>query len=207
MQLPLDTEYPRLRVCDARPRCVVIQRHHSSAPLVLLTCCPPSPCGRLSRPRTTTGTPPRDNAISRRWACPGCCARADEVAVPTFTDFRLTGAVSSYTPAAPLHTRCSMRAATAGPSACGSTERMRDRLPHIQCCASPYPPDWSWLTNRGASDAGSLSLHLPVLLARPRRLAVPPCRYVVRAAPGLACISTLDLPSASHDRCVGRGRK
>jgi hypothetical protein len=52
MQLPLDTEYPRLRIYDARPRGVVIQRHYSSPPLVLLTCCPPSPCGRLSRPRT-----------------------------------------------------------------------------------------------------------------------------------------------------------
>jgi len=38
----------------------------------------------------------------------------DKVAVPTFTDFRLTGAVSSYTPAAPLHTDRSMRAATVG---------------------------------------------------------------------------------------------
>src|SRR5277367_4694984 len=91
MQFPLDIEYPQLCVGDARPWGVVVQRHHSSAPLVLLTCCPPSPCGRLSRPRTTTGTPPRDNAISRRWASPGCCARADEVAVRTFTDFRLRG--------------------------------------------------------------------------------------------------------------------
>src|SRR5216684_3333706 len=88
----------------------------------------------------------------------------------------------------------------------GSTERRPDGFPRIQRCTSPYPPDWSWLTNRGASDAGSLSLHLPVSLARPWCLAVPPRRYVVRAAPGLACISTFDLPSASRDRWIGRGR-
>ena len=67
--------------------------------------------------------------------------------------------------------------------------------PH-QHCASPYPPDSSWLTNRGASDADSLSLYLSVRL-RGRALAVPPRRYVVRAAPGLPCISTFNLPSAS----------
>jgi hypothetical protein len=172
---------------------------------VLLTCCLPSPCGRLSRPRTTRETPSRESAIRRRWTCP-VTHQGDTVAVPTFTDFRVMGTVPSYTPAASPHTRRSMCAATVEPSACGTTERMRDRISRIQHCASPYPPDWSWLTNRRASDAGSLSLHLPILLARPRRLAVPPHRYVVRAASGLACISTFDLPSASRDRCIGRGR-
>ena len=155
---------------------------------------------------TTTGTPSHDRVIRRRWTCPVFRTRATPVAVPTFTDLRLTGTVPGYTPAASLHTRRSMRAATVEPSACGSTERMRDRLSRTQYCASPYPPDWSWLTNRGASDADSLSLHLSVSLARPWCLAVPPRRYVVRAAPGLACISTFDLPSASRDRCFGHGR-
>jgi hypothetical protein len=132
--------------------------------------------------------------------------QGDAVAVPTFTDLRPTGPVPGYTPAALLHTHRSMCAATFELSACGSTERMRDRLSRTQYCASPYPPDWSWLTNQGASDADSLSLHLPVSLARPQCLAVPLRRYVVRAAPGFACISTFDLPSASRDRCGGRGR-
>jgi hypothetical protein len=44
-------------------------------------------------------------------------------------------------------------------------ERMCDRLPHLQRCASPYPPDSSRLTNRGASDAGSLFVVAPSRLA------------------------------------------
>lgn len=44
-------------------------------------------------------------------------------------------------------------------------ERVNDRLSSTQHCASPYPPDWSWLTNRGASDAGSLSVIAPSRLA------------------------------------------
>ena len=44
-------------------------------------------------------------------------------------------------------------------------ERMCDRLPHIQHCASPYPPGSGWVTNRGASDAGSLLVVAPSRLA------------------------------------------
>ena len=35
------------------------------------SCYRPSPCGRLSRPRTTTAAPPRPGPIGRRWAQPG----------------------------------------------------------------------------------------------------------------------------------------
>src|SRR6266542_1880114 len=43
----------------------------TSFPTVPLQACwPPSPCGRLSRPRSTTEPPPRPGAISRRWALP-----------------------------------------------------------------------------------------------------------------------------------------
>ena len=126
--------------------------------------------------------------------------------VPTFTDLRLTGMVPGYTPAASLFTHRSLCPATVEPWACDSAERRRVRLARVRYCASPYPPDWSWLPTQGASDADSLSLYLPVSLVRPWCLAVPPCRYVVRAAPGLPCISTFDLPSASRARCIGRGR-
>jgi hypothetical protein len=104
MQLPLDIEYPRLCVGDARPWGVVVQRHFSSLPLVLLTCCPPLPCGRLSRPRTTMKTPPRGRVVHRRWTCPATSCQGDTVTVPTFTDLRLTGTVPGYTPAISLHT-------------------------------------------------------------------------------------------------------
>jgi len=133
----------------------------------------------------------------------------DAAAVPTFTDLRSTGTVPSYTPAAsPRTTRSRVRVARPRSS---HRFEARPREGPIGCrflqhCASPDPPGSSWWTNRGASYTGSLALHLSVSLARPRRLAVPSCRYVVRAAPGLARISAFSLPSASRGRCGGRGR-
>jgi len=48
--------------------------------------CRPSPCDRLSRPRTTTAAPPRPGPISRRWAQPsyhtGCTAEGRTETVP-----------------------------------------------------------------------------------------------------------------------------
>jgi site-specific DNA recombinase len=41
------------------------------SPLLLVTCCRPSPCTRLSRARTTTAAPPRPDPVGRRWAQPG----------------------------------------------------------------------------------------------------------------------------------------
>ena len=41
-------------------------------------------------------------------------------------------------------------------------------------CFGPCQPGFEPLTNRGVSATGSLSLHRPTLLARPRRLVVPP---------------------------------
>ena len=39
VQLPLDVEYPQLRVFDARPQHIAIQ-HHTPPSAVLPTCCP-----------------------------------------------------------------------------------------------------------------------------------------------------------------------
>ena len=71
---------------------------------LLRTRCRPSPCGRLSRPRTTTEAPPHPEAISRRWACPPPARLAERREasgmVPTFTTHRSTGSVPSSSPAA-----------------------------------------------------------------------------------------------------------
>ena len=56
------------------------------------------------------------------------------------------------------------------------------------------------------SDTGSRVLHRSHLLARPRRLVVPPSRYVVRAAPARRRDPGVRLPSASPNRCGGQGR-
>ena len=71
---------------------------------VLLTRWVPSPCRRLSRPRTTTDPPPHPRAISRQRACPPphwlCDGEGDPEVVPTFTMYRSTGLASSSSPAA-----------------------------------------------------------------------------------------------------------
>lgn len=77
------------------------------------------------------------------------------------------------------------------------TELERHQQRRSTHCAGPCRPGLGPLTNRGVSAAGSLALHRPTLLARPRRLVVPLCRYIVRAAPASRCNSSSRLPSAS----------
>jgi hypothetical protein len=56
---------------DRRGDSVGIHQRPPGIPTILLpTCWPPSPCGRLSRPPTTTKPPPHPTALSRRRACP-----------------------------------------------------------------------------------------------------------------------------------------
>ena len=63
--------------------------------------CAPSPCARLSRARTTTGTPPRPATNSRRRACPPHQGgEGGDGSLPTFTTTRSTRSVPSSTPAA-----------------------------------------------------------------------------------------------------------
>ena len=71
VQLGLDPQYPRLGLIEPRPWCVGVHRRPPGIPVpALRSRWPPSPCGRLSRPRTTTGAPPHPGAISRRRTCP-----------------------------------------------------------------------------------------------------------------------------------------
>ena len=63
--------------------------------------CAPSPCDRLSRPPTTTGTPPRPATSSGRRACPPPeGGEGGHGSLPTFTTTRSTSEVPSYAPAA-----------------------------------------------------------------------------------------------------------
>ena len=63
--------------------------------------CLPSPCSRLSRPRTTTKAPPHPRANSRQRACPPPKGGEGDRMVPTFTADRSTG----RRPAFPLQPR------------------------------------------------------------------------------------------------------
>jgi hypothetical protein len=92
---------PRLR---RRRWCVGVHRRPPGIPhRSLQVRCPPSPCGRLSRPRTTTRAPPHLGLISRRRTCPPPSwldgGEGDPEMVPTFTMHRSTGEVPSFAPA------------------------------------------------------------------------------------------------------------
>jgi hypothetical protein len=71
VQLGLDLQYPSLGLVEIGPRRVGIHRRPPGLPVpTSRTRWAPSPCSRLSRPRTTTDPPPRPWVISRRCASP-----------------------------------------------------------------------------------------------------------------------------------------
>ena len=103
VQLGLDLQYPD-PVID-RTRRVGVHRRPPDLPApALRTRCRPWPCGRLSRPRTTTAAPPHQRGLGGRCACPRPARLAEptdaSLMVPTFTTHRLTGWVPSSSPAA-----------------------------------------------------------------------------------------------------------
>jgi hypothetical protein len=105
VQLGLDPQYPGLCFLMVRPWRTGVHRRPPGMPARLLRArCPPSPCGRLSRPPTTTGTPPHLRAISRRRACPPPAwlagGRGGFGMVPMFTTDRSAGEAPSFSPAA-----------------------------------------------------------------------------------------------------------
>jgi len=115
VQLGLPSEYPLLGRVD-RHWCGRIHARPPERLLMLRSCCPPSPCGRLSRPRTTTRTPPRPAHFSRHRALPVCHPQSGaRRALPTFTMIRLTGSEAGSTPTAhPAGTRSIPPATTPG---------------------------------------------------------------------------------------------
>lgn len=104
VQLGLHVEYPLPRLIKAGPRCARIHERPSRSALKPRSCWGPSPCGRLSRPPTTTAPPSRSGGVGGRHAFPAACIHAAAVgttgSVPTFTANRLTGEVPNYAPAA-----------------------------------------------------------------------------------------------------------
>ena len=100
VQLALDPEYPLLRRHRLGPRRAGIHRRlFSPSRRALQARCLPSPCGRLSRPRTTTEAPPPPGGIGRRWTLPAPRGEAATGRVPTFTAVRSMGVAPSFSPA------------------------------------------------------------------------------------------------------------
>jgi hypothetical protein len=100
----------------------------SSHPVVPRAHWTPSPCGRLSRPRTTTGPPPRPDGNGGRCACPAPATAGPAGtagALPTFTINRSAGSAPSCTPGASPRGTATRRAASPARSANERTRRSR----------------------------------------------------------------------------------
>ena len=96
---------PALGLVEVGPRSAGIHQRPPRQRSMLRTRWTPSPCGRLSRPRTTTGPPPHPGGISRRRAFPptpaGCGpGRGPPGWFPRSLSNRSTGSAPSYAPAA-----------------------------------------------------------------------------------------------------------
>jgi hypothetical protein len=136
---------------------------------MLRSCCPPSPCGRLSRPRTTTRTPPRPARIGRHRALPGRHQRPGaHGTLPTFAMIRLTGLAAGCTPTAhPAGTRSIPPATTSGSKSQTWSEPPSNRAASLLSTTHVHQVSGR-SRNRGASTTTSLSLYLSVSLARAR---------------------------------------
>jgi hypothetical protein len=89
VQLRLHHEYPRLGHHRVGPRSADVHQRPPRSALMLRTRWTPSPCDRLSRPRTTTGPPSHPGSISRRRTFPPASrlltGEGTAGMVPTFT--------------------------------------------------------------------------------------------------------------------------
>src|ERR671910_895731 len=117
VQLRLHHEYPLLGLVEAGPRSADVHRRPPRSALMLRTRWTPSPCDRLSRPRTTTGPPSHPGGISRRrafrptsWPLAG---KGTAGMVPTFTLEPFDGVGAQLCP-------CSIATATPQPFAVAS---------------------------------------------------------------------------------------
>ena len=201
-----DSQVPRA----THHRCPAMACRYSTPSLLasasLPSCCLPSPCGRFSRPPTTTETPPHNNPprtirLPFTLRCEGtdhCGSHVHQ------TPFDGGGAqLHSYSIALgtlQFSPRPSNRHRYETVESDPTMGMRKD-----QHCSNPYPPGLSRSTTKGASTTGSHTLHLPVSLARPRCRIVPSLRYIVRAASRLGA-HVCALPALSFSRSLQRPR-
>ena len=102
VQLRLHRVYPRLRLGEARPRRAGVHQRPPHAVWMLRTRWTPSPCGRLSRPRTTTGPPPQPITIGGRCTVPAGrgypSGSGSDGLVPMFTTRPIDGVGAQFCP-------------------------------------------------------------------------------------------------------------
>src|SRR5215217_1111363 len=189
MQLGLDLQYPRLRRLGRWQRRAGVHRRPPGFPAtVLRSGCRPSPCGRLSRPPSTTAAPSPPTALGRRRTCPPPCwphgGRGSPGRVPTFPTSRLTGAVPSFSPAASPRLRRSPSAWPPGRSNSPASESRCPVLRHACAAARPISTRLEPVLDlRGVDHWFSSACAFPSRLPDPGHLAVLACPVVVGAAP------------------------
>jgi hypothetical protein len=143
--------------------------------------CLPSPCGRLSRPRTTTKAPPHPRANSRQRACPPTAGSPRMV--PTFIADRSTGAAPSFSPAASPRVR---RRPSSWPprrprnSDAGVAHPIRAG---VHCSSAHIRQVGADAALEGVQPLVRSRYTFPSRLPDPSRLAVPARPVVVGAAP------------------------
>jgi hypothetical protein len=209
VQLGLDLLYPQLRPIRQGPlrlRPAGIHRRPPGIPASLLPACwLPSPCGRLSRPPTTTKPPSHPATISRRRACPsqpwrdrkegsrgrfprspGADRRGRCPAMPRPPRHRYAAGFPHGLPAGPSIP------ATESPGPC----------PRRACTAyRPRSARFESARRLRSFTHWFLSCTFSSCLPDPPRLAVPGRPVVVRTAPALPGDSRIRLSSASPGCC------
>ena len=171
VQPGLDLQYPPLSPERASRQITRIHQRSPGLPaLPLLTCWPPSPCGRLSRPRTTTGPPPRPvPSADDVPALPACWPHAARAA-PAGSHVHRKADRRVRRPALPLRHRHGYAAGIHHGLPAGVHMPAREfpatRRQRVRTAPSPYPPDLSWWAVKGRQALVPL-VHLPVSLAGP----------------------------------------
>ena len=170
----------------------------------------PSPCDRLSRPRTTTGPPPHPDGISRRRAFPPAswllAGQGTTGMVPTFTLEPFDGIGAQLCP-------CSIATATPQTFTVASRPATSHRprsSPHDEtssgCALLPSPdPSGSswWLVLRGVQPLVP-HVRLSVSLAEPGPSdSADPSRRCQGCFPPSPLVPGIRLPPASPARCDG----
>lgn len=183
-----------------------------------VTCCSfrcrPSPCGRLSRPRSTTATPPHRHPSAGNAPIP--TEEGSEMPmVPTFTVVRSTGEAPRFAPAVSSWLRRRHSPRPAGPNTCKPSRQFPTQAaawltattngyaPHSR----PDPPGSSGSTIKRLYNTGSYTYTFPsrspgtarpVVPNRPDFIAAAPTHP--RRSPGPGC-RQLHPAAATAKRC------
>jgi hypothetical protein len=150
MKFGLHLRYPLARPCGRTSRSAGIHRRlfRSCSVLISSNRCRPSPCGRLSRPRSTTATPPHPSRSADDGPSPASTLDAQQQGkpkvVPVFTVVRSSKEEPDSAPAASPRVR-----RRPSPAASRSRASPLPEVPHHRhrwkgrAAPGPHPPDSS----------------------------------------------------------------